>query len=268
MGFTEAHRRGNFPGKSRGAFWILQKTVQVLIGKLHLVMGFVCEITQTSGFPLFWGGNSSLPTGLVMPFVSSFCLRLVITTNWVFLKANPGGGLRLHSSAVLKSSSEKPGLREVGGSWCWRGFPMGGDWESTGWGAACPWYSLACGDSVRDGVHRGCPLRSVSPWQHCCHLADTLAPACVASDASCHEGKWHLSRAFLRPAFPARAAESGAGALPSACVLAGADVQREHRRTVTEADEMQPFGLFPATLLACLCHTADPTELSGWIKWL
>ena len=80
-------------------------------------MGFVCEIIRTSGLPLIWGGKSSLPAELVMPFVSSFCLLLVATTNGVFLKANPGGRLCLHSSAVLKPGGEKPGLQEVGGSW-------------------------------------------------------------------------------------------------------------------------------------------------------
>lgn len=78
-------------------------------------MVLVCEIIQTSGIPLIWGGNSSLPAGLVMLFVSSFCLHLV-TTDGVFLKANLGRRLCLRSLAVLKSSPEKPGLQEVGGS--------------------------------------------------------------------------------------------------------------------------------------------------------
>lgn len=47
-----------------------------------------------------------------MLFISSFCLHLVIRTNGFFLKANLGGTLCLHSLA------EKPGLQEVGGSWC------------------------------------------------------------------------------------------------------------------------------------------------------
>lgn len=79
-------------------------------------MGLVCEIIQTSRIPLIWGGNSSLRAGLVILFVSSFCLHLAVTTDGVFLKANLGRRLCLHSLAVLKSSPEKPGLQEVGGS--------------------------------------------------------------------------------------------------------------------------------------------------------
>ena len=51
-------------------------------------------------------------------------------------------------------------------------------------------------------------------------------------------------------------------------VLAGAAVQCGHRHTVTEANKTQSFGPFPVTLLACLLHTVDLAELSGWIKWL
>lgn len=78
------------------------------------------------------------------------------------------------------------------------------------WEEECPWVPLGVGDSVGRGVHRGGPpvIRESS---HCCRSTDTRAPARVGSDVSCHEGKWHLSRAFFRPALPAGAAKSEAG---------------------------------------------------------
>lgn len=145
-----------------------------------------------------------------MLFVSSFCLHLAVTTDGVFLKANLGRRRCLRSLAVLKSGPEKPGLQEVGGSWWWRGLPMGGEPESAGLGRGVPWVRLGMGGQRGTRCPSGRPpvIRESS---HCCRLTDTRAPARVGSDVSCHEGKWHLSRAFFRPALPAGAAKSAAG---------------------------------------------------------
>lgn len=88
----------------------------------------------------------------------------------------------------------------------WRGMPVvqvgtGG----TAWGTQCP---SGLPPVARELVREQTALASLTRrW----HLTDTLAPACVGSDVSCHEGKWHLSRAFFRPAVAAGAAEGEAG---------------------------------------------------------
>lgn len=267
MGFTEANRRGNFPGKSREClcfvgffcvfFFNTTENCRVLIA---------LEISSFSaGFCLWNCTNNwySIHLGREVLFTRwtgyAICIFLLFAScrykKWGVLKGNR---LCLHSLAVLKSVPEQPGLQrwvEVGAgeallrevnrrAWAGErhvcGTALGGQC-----GTQCP-----SGRSLCPRVHLG-TLPVIWEPSHYCHLADALSPACVGSGVLCHEGKWHLSRAFFSPAFPAGAAESNAGcAEPSAGVLAG--VQRGHRHTDTEASKTPSFGPSPVTLLASL----------------
>lgn len=114
MGFTETHRRGNFPGKSGGIFWVPEQSIQALLGLeitnfIYLWGMFVKSNTWHSvvlGRDVHWTGRAVC--------VCVFCLHPV-STNECFLKADPRGEFLFVfvGCAKIAKIPEKPHLRDV-----------------------------------------------------------------------------------------------------------------------------------------------------------